>query len=111
VVAGTADEPALARLLHPFGVSREGVVMADEPTDGGSFPQDRYKNPETALGGADAVEKTTYVTGKGTDPSGQRPPGEPSARVKAGSGQGATWAIIAFFIIAAVLVYLLGYGR
>jgi hypothetical protein len=31
--------------------------------------------------------------------------------VKAGSGQGATWAIIAFFIIAAVLVYLLGYGR
>ena len=85
--------------------------MVDEPTDGGSFPQDRYKNPEAALGGADAVEKTTYVTGKGTDPSAQKPPGEPTARVKSGSGQGATWAIIAFLAIAAVLVYLLGYGR
>jgi len=85
--------------------------MADQPTDGGSFPQDRYKNPETALGGADAVEKTTYVTGKGTDPSAQKAPAEPSARVKAGGGQGATWAIIAFLAIAAVLVYLLGYGR
>ncbi len=85
--------------------------MADQPTDGGSFPQDRYKNPETALGGADAVEKTTYVTGKGTDPSAQKPPGEPSARVKSGSGLSATWMIIAFLVIAAVLVYLLGYGR
>ena len=85
--------------------------MADKPTDGGSFPEDRYKNPEAALGGADAVEKTTYVTGKGTDPSAQKPPGEPTARVKSGSGQGATWAILAFLAIAAVLVYLLGFGR
>jgi len=98
-------------LVHASAVSRQELVMADQPTDGGSFPQDRYKNPEAALGGADAVEKTTYVTGKGTDPSAQKPPGEPSARVKAGAGQGATWAIIAFLAIAAVLVYLLGYGR
>jgi hypothetical protein len=98
-------------LLHASAVSREELVMADQPTDGGSFPQDRYKNPETALGGADAVEKTTYVTGKGTDPSAQKPAGEPSARVRSGTGQGATWAIIAFLAIAAVLVYLLGYGR
>ena len=106
----TAEEPALARLLHASTVSREEIVMVDKPTDEGSFPQDRYKNPETALGGADAVEKTTYVTGKGTDPSAQKPPGEPSARVRSG-GQGAIWAIIAFLIVAAVLVYLLGYGR
>jgi len=85
--------------------------MVDGPTDEASFPQDRYKNPETALGGADAVEKTTYVTGKGTDPSAERPPGIPSARVPSGSGTGATWAIIAFLAIAAVLVYLLGFGR
>ena len=85
--------------------------MADQPADGGSFPQDRYKNPETALGGADAVEKTTYVTGKGTDPSAQQPEGAPSARVKPGAAQGTTWAIIAFLAIAAVLVYLLGFGR
>jgi hypothetical protein len=98
-------------LVHASAVSRQEIVMADQPTDGGSFPQDRYKNPETALGGADAVEKTTYVTGKGTDPSAQKAPSEPSARVKSGGGVSAAWAIIAFLIIAAVLVYLLGYGR
>ena len=85
--------------------------MADQPADGGSVPQDRYRNPESALGGADAVEKTTYVTGKGTDPSAQQPTDAPSARVKAGAGQGTTWAILAFLAIAAVLVYLLGFGR
>ena len=85
--------------------------MPDQPTDGGSFPEDRYRNPETALGGADAVEKTTYVTGKGTEPSGSQPPGSPAARVGAGAGQGATWAVIGFLVIAAVLVYLLGFGR
>ena len=83
----------------------------DQPSDGGSFPQDRYKNPETALGGADAVEKTTYVTGRGTEPSANQPPGSPAARVPAGGGQGATWAIIGFLVIAAVLVYVLGFGR
>jgi hypothetical protein len=86
-------------------------MMPDQPTDGGSFPDDRYRNPETALGGADAVEKTTYVTGKGTEPSGSQPPGSPAARVDAGSGRGATWAIIGFLMLAAVLVYLLGFGR
>ena len=85
--------------------------MTERPTDGGSFPEDRYRNPETALGGADAVEKTTYVTGKGTDPEAQHKEGTPSARVPSGSGRGATWAILAFLAIAAVLVYLLGFGR
>ena len=85
--------------------------MADQPTDGGSFPQDRYENPETALGGADAVEKTSYVTGKGTEPEARKTDGGPSARVSAGSGQAATWAVLAFLFIGAVLVYLLGFGR
>jgi hypothetical protein len=86
-------------------------MMADQPTDGGSFPQDRYKNPESALGGADAVEKTTYVTGKGTEPEARKPDAAPSARVPAGSGQAATWVVLAFLFIGAVLVYLLGFGR
>ena len=85
--------------------------MTERPTDGGSFPEDRYRNPETALGGADAVEKTTYVTGKGTEPEAMHKGGTTSARVPSGSGHGATWAIIAFLAIAAVLVYLLGFGR
>ena len=85
--------------------------MATQPTDGGSFPEDRHKNPEAALGGADAVEKTTYVTGKGTEPEARRADDAPAARVPAGSGQGATWAVLAFLAIGAVLVYLLGFGR
>jgi hypothetical protein len=85
--------------------------MVDRPTDGGSFPEDRYRNPEAALGGADAVEKTTYVEGKGTDPDAQKAPGVPIARVPSGGGKGATWAIIVFLLVGAVLVYLLGFGR
>jgi hypothetical protein len=85
--------------------------MAERPPEENSFPKERYSDPETALGGADAVEKTTYVTGKGTEPEAMHKGGTTSARVPSGSGHGATWAIIAFLAIAAVLVYLLGFGR
>ena len=85
--------------------------MTDRPTDGGSFPEDRYKDPETALGGADAVEKTTYVTGRGTEPETRKPAKEPAARVPSGAGPSTAWIIIGALLVAAVLVYLLGYGR
>jgi hypothetical protein len=98
-------------LVHASAHSFEERSMTERPTDGNSFPEDRYRDPETALGGADAVEKTTYVTGKGTDPEAQHKAGTAAARVPSGSGHGATWAIIAFLAIAAVLVYLLGFGR
>jgi hypothetical protein len=84
--------------------------MPDRPTDGGSFPEDRYNNPEAALGGADAVEKTTYVTGSGTEPEGRKAAGT-SAPVSAGGGKSATWVVIGALMIAAVLVYVLGFGR
>lgn len=84
--------------------------MVDRPTESNGFPKDQFVDPETALGGADAVEKTTYVTGSGTDPNARKGSG-PSARVPAGGGQGATWAILIFLVVAAVLVYLLGFGR
>jgi len=106
----TADGP-LARLVHASAHSFEERSMTERPTDGNSFPEDRYRNPETALGGADAVEKTTYVTGQGGEPETQHKEGTPTARVPSGSGHGATWAIIGFLAVAAVLVYLLGFGR
>lgn len=84
--------------------------MADKPTDGGTFDADRYKNPGTALGGADAVEKTTWVTGSGTEPETIRPAGV-AAKVPAGGGQNATWVIIGLLFVGAVLVYVLGFGR
>ena len=82
------------------------------PTPGG-VPDDEYRQPpDVALGGADAVDKTTYVTGSGTDPEGRRDdPAPPPAKGAGGAGPSATWAIIVFLAVAAVLVYLLGLGR
>jgi hypothetical protein len=98
-------------LVHASALSLEEQSMAERPTDGGGLPEDQLRNPEAALGGADAVEKTTYVTGQGAEPETRHQSGTPSARVPSGSGHGATWAIIGFLVVAAVLVYLLGYGR
>ena len=84
--------------------------MPEKSTGGGSFPDNRDPDAEAAYGGADAVEKTTYVTGSGTDPEAIKPAGV-SARVPAGGGQNATWVIIGLLFVAAVLVYVLGFGR
>ena len=48
-----------------------------ERTNDHSKPQ--FMDSETALGGADAVEKTSYVVGKGTDPEAMAPEGKPAA--------------------------------
>jgi hypothetical protein len=85
--------------------------MSERPPDGPIIPEDKLELPEAAYGGADAVEKTTYVTGSGTDPEAVKPPGVPVARVPPGGGQGATWAIIIFLAVGAALVYLSGFGR
>lgn len=74
-------------------------------------PDDQYRrSPEAALGGADAVEKTTYVTGEGTSPEGSRA-GAPPATKGTNTGPNATWAIIVFLAVGAVLVYIMGWGR
>jgi hypothetical protein len=91
----------VARLLHLSRWTNTERAMADRPADGGSFPEDRYTNPETALGGADAVEKTTFVIGRGGEPEGRTAEGAPTARVRAGGGQGTAWIIIAFLVVAA----------
>jgi hypothetical protein len=86
--------------------------MPDRPTDAGSVPDDRYENAEAALGGADAVPKTTYVTGLGTEPEARPASGEkPFGHSPAAAGPNTAWIVIAFLVVAAVLVYLLGYGR
>ena len=77
----------------------------DRPTD-----EDRQP-PEAALGGADAVEKTTYVVGSGTEPERIAPGDAPGVRRGEGGGPNTTWAIVVFLAVGAVLVYLLGWGR
>ena len=79
----------------------------------GGVPDDKYRQPpDVALGGADAVDKTTYGTGSGTEPERTRADSAPpAAKGAAGTAPNATVAIIVFLAVAAVLVYLLGFGR
>ena len=64
-------------------------------------------NPEAALGGADSVEKTTYVTGSGTEPGGTERRGahrgRPAARVGGGSMGIAGWALV--IVVVAIALF------
>ena len=51
------------------------------------------------------------VTGSGTDPERTRSDPAPGTKGAAGTGPNATWAIIVFLAVGAVLVYVLGFGR
>jgi hypothetical protein len=85
--------------------------MTNPPPPRG-VPDDRYRQPpDAALGGADAVEKTTYVTGSGTEPERTRGEQSPATKGSGSTGPNTTWAIVAFLAVGAVLVYLLGLGR
>lgn len=76
------------------------------------LPDDRYRQPpEAALGGADAVEKTTYVTGSGTEPERMRSEAAPAPKEGVPRAPNATSAILIFLAVGAVLVYLFGWGR
>lgn len=83
-------------------------MTGPQPPDPG-VPQNRYDLPEVGLGGADAVPDTNYVPQR--EPELRKGEGPVNARVPAGAGAGATWAIIAFLVIGAVLVFLLGFGQ
>jgi hypothetical protein len=80
------------------------VSNAQQGTQGG--PE---RNREAELGGADAVEKTTYVVGEGADPEA-RPTGPYVARGAAGSGSVAGWIVGAIAALIA-LVYAIGIFR
>lgn len=85
--------------------------MTNPPQPAGT-PNDKSRAaPEAALGGADAVTKTTYVTGSGTEP--ERKSAAPASHLKgqSGSAPNATGAILVFLAVAAVLVYVFGFGR
>jgi len=62
----------------------------------------RQRDPEAQLGGADAVEKTTYVVGEGTDPSARKG-AQPSATV---SSRGAPMMVVVVLVVLVLLVAL-----
>lgn len=68
-------------------------------------------DPEAAYGGADAVEKTTYVVGLGTDPQAMLPgdtiPGNPPAPVGKTGMNPFVWIVVAIAVVVGV-VYVAG---
>lgn len=81
--------------------------MAIESTN--DHPDPEFVDPETALGGADAVEKTTYVVGDGTSPEARTPIGRPPSVGSSGVSPLA-WVAIAVALIIAI-VYVVGVVR
>ncbi|MFL5575425.1 MAG: hypothetical protein ACJ79S_05595 [Gemmatimonadaceae bacterium] len=71
---------------------------------------DVFEYAESALGGADTVQKTSYVTGEGTEPSGA-PRASVVARTPAGGGVNVTALVIGLLALAIALVYALGIFR
>ncbi len=68
-----------------------------------------YAGLESVLGGADAVEKTTYVVGDGTNPNARTPLGHPPA-VGRTRFNPLLWTIVLIAALVA-LVYVLGIVR
>lgn len=73
------------------------------------IPRDRYRDAEAQLGGADNVEKTTYVVGKGTDPNARKGAG-PSATVPSGAPKMVAVVVVVLVVLVA-LAYLIGVMR
>jgi len=69
-----------------------------------------YTHPESALGGADSVQKTSYVTGEGTEPAGA-PRAGVVARAGTGGGLNVTAWVVGFLALAIALVYAFGIFR
>lgn len=117
-VADPRASPAWLAFCSVFGQNPNPErAMTDRPMDGTTFPE--KKNAESVLGGADAVQKTTYVVGSGADPDTRRPvgadvrrdEGPPMAGAPGGTKRLATWATVAVLIMAAALPFLLCVNR
>ena len=72
-------------------------------------PSESDRTPEVAFGGADAVEKTTYVVGEGTDPDATSR-GRYVARDSAGRGSIVVWFVAGIAALIG-LVYVIGIVR
>ncbi|MEO6865638.1 MAG: hypothetical protein ABI229_09300 [Gemmatimonadaceae bacterium] len=72
------------------------------PESTNDHPDPKFVDPETALGGADAVEKTTYVVGNGTDPNALSPIGRP-AEVGKRRMSPITWGVIGLVLLIVVV--------
>lgn len=72
------------------------------PESTNDHPDPKFVDPETALGRADAVEGTTYVVGKGTDPNALTPVGRPAKVGERGVGP-IIWGVVGLVLLVAVI--------
>jgi hypothetical protein len=92
---------------HASPRARAGESTRPEPAADQAAP--RYDHPEAQLGGADAVEKTSYVVGEGTAPE-TRQGGDVVARGAAGGSNVGVWVVGGIAALIA-LVYAIGIFR
>lgn len=71
-------------------------------------PERKFVDPETALGGADAVEKTTYVVGYGTTPEAEAQRNVPPPVGRTGPNL-FVWIVLGIAALVAI-VYVAGIG-
>jgi hypothetical protein len=107
ITRGLADDP------RARGAS--GGATADQAVD--TPDPDAYANSETALGGADTVQKTSWGVGTGTEPDGRlehapvglrKGEGSVVARTSAGGGANPVAWMVGLLAAAAALIY--GFG-
>jgi hypothetical protein len=97
------DRPAEQARGEPVGESTRREAGPDQSSA-------RYEHAEAALGGADAVEKTTYVVGEGTEPD-RRARGPYVARGASTGGVNlVVWVVVGIAVLIA-LVYVAGLFR
>jgi hypothetical protein len=82
--------------------------VAEKPEDKSELSA-LYGDPEAQQGGADAVEKTTYVVGKGTDPQARSD--GPSATVPSRGAPLIVVGVVIALMALVVAAYLIGVFR
>lgn len=83
--------------------------MRKTTAEGASFEEGRGRgDDEVADGGADNVQKTSYVVGQGTDPDAPDPVAGVNANVRTGSGM--NLGLVAVAVVAVLLALVYGAG-
>lgn len=117
VRAPASDGHADREILEaPVGPNVATSNARNEPTP----DQHPFTDSETALGGADAVQKTTWGVGHGTEPDGReehapvglrKGEGDVVARVSTGGGVSPVAWVVGILAVLALLIYGFGLFR
>ena len=118
-VTESPDRPNVATSGDPAARGAGGGTGNAQP--GERSPDEApFTDSETALGGADAVQKTSYGVGHGTEPIGTREyqrgglrkgDGDVVARVATGGGLSPIALVVGVLAVLALLVYAFGAFR